>query len=99
VRPCGHVRDDTPASGRVVESVAEASPESDRVNEPRTSRIDRHTRDFVLETLHQRLMHQEFEEFTADLLRAMGYQASAAPFRAAGRRPARDAGRAAPPLP
>lgn len=42
---------------------------------PRASRIARHTRDFVLETLHRRLTHREFEEFTAALLRALGYQA------------------------
>lgn len=44
-------------------------------DEPRASRIDRHTRDFVLTTLHREISHREFEEFTADLLRAMGYQA------------------------
>jgi restriction system protein len=44
-------------------------------DEPRASRIDRHTRDFVLERLKVDLSHQEFEEFTADLLRAIGYEA------------------------
>lgn len=42
---------------------------------PRASRIDRHTRDFVLGALHKEISHREFEEFTADLLRALGYQA------------------------
>lgn len=44
-------------------------------DEPRAGRIERHTRDFVLERLESSLSHQEFEEFTADLLRAMGYEA------------------------
>lgn len=43
--------------------------------EPRASRIDRHTRDFVLDALKSDLSHREFEEFAADLLRAMGYEA------------------------
>lgn len=43
--------------------------------EPNAERIDQHTRDFIVKVLHQDLSHQEFEEFTADLLRAMGYQA------------------------
>lgn len=46
------------------------------VEEPRASRIERHTRDFVLERLKEpHLSHRDFEEFTADLLRALGYQA------------------------
>lgn len=44
-------------------------------DEPRASRIERHTRDFVLESLHRGLSHMEFEEFATDLLRALGYQA------------------------
>lgn len=44
-------------------------------DEPRAGRIERHTRDFVLERLESSLSHQQFEEFTADLLRAMGYEA------------------------
>jgi len=60
---------------RTVEAVAEATAIDEVSDEPRASRIDRHTRDFVLETLHHRLSHREFEEFTADLLRALGYQA------------------------
>lgn len=61
---------------RLVEAVAQrTSTETETTDEPRASRIERHTRDFVLETLHKRLTHAEFEEFTADLLRAVGYQA------------------------
>lgn len=65
---------------RIVEAVTEATSDEDVPDEPRASRIDRHTRDFVLEALHQRLSHREFEEFTADLLRAMGYEARATAF-------------------
>lgn len=61
---------------RVVEAVAEiTTSDADASDEPRASRIERHTRDFVLESLHKGLTHGEFEEFTADLLRAVGYQA------------------------
>ncbi|AEG43161.1 restriction endonuclease [Isoptericola variabilis] len=60
---------------KVVEAVAQTEPDEDSIDEPRASRIERHTRDFVLETLHKALTHGEFEEFTADLLRALGYQA------------------------
>ncbi|MGN6127899.1 MAG: restriction endonuclease [Humibacter sp.] len=54
---------------------ADQSASDDEVDAPRASRIERHTRDFVLETLHKKLTHQDFEEFTAALLRAVGYQA------------------------
>jgi len=61
---------------RIVEAVAaKTTGENETTDEPRASRIERHTRDFVLETLHKGLTHAEFEEFTADLLRAVGYQA------------------------
>ncbi|GAB2900805.1 restriction endonuclease [Neomicrococcus lactis] len=49
--------------------------DDDALDEPRASRIERHTRDFVLEVLLERLSHRQFEEFSADLLRALGYQA------------------------
>lgn len=58
-----------------VEKVTADTAAADSNDEPRASRIERHTRDFVLESLHKRLTHQEFEEFTAALLRALGYQA------------------------
>jgi restriction system protein len=54
---------------------AASQTDADTTDEPRASRIDRHTRDFVLERLKSGLTHQEFEEFTADLLRALGYEA------------------------
>lgn len=63
-----------------VDLVADADDDGDSDDEPRASRIERHTRDFVLETLHRHLTHQEFEEFTADLLRALGYQARVTQF-------------------
>lgn len=45
------------------------------VDEPRAGRIQRHTRDFVLERLKVDLRHEEFEQFAADLLRVLGYVA------------------------
>lgn len=60
---------------KVVEAVVDDSTDHDATDEPRASRIDRHTRDFVLEALQRRLSDREFEEFTADLLQALGYQA------------------------
>lgn len=63
-----------------IDLVAERSASDDEIDEPRASRIERHTRDFVLEALHKRLSHQEFEEFTAALLRALGYQARVTQF-------------------
>lgn len=58
-----------------VSHAAESQEEEDSDTTPRASRIARHTRDFVLETLHRNITHREFEEFTAALLRALGYQA------------------------
>lgn len=60
---------------RVVEDSTSAGEEESPTDVPRASRIDRHTRDYVLEALHRSITHKEFEEFTADLLRALGYQA------------------------
>lgn len=42
---------------------------------PRADRIQENTNDFIIRTLLEDLEHEEFEHFTADLLRAMGYQA------------------------
>lgn len=47
----------------------------DGMDEPRASRIERHTRDFILEVLSSVISPQDFEELSADLLRAIGYQA------------------------
>lgn len=49
--------------------------EDDAIQEPRASRIERHTRDFVKETLYDELTPRDFEEFVADLLKSLGYQA------------------------
>lgn len=62
-------------SEAVEKKVIESETGDDTDDEPRASRIERHTRDFVLEALHKRLTHEEFEDFTAALLRALGYQA------------------------
>lgn len=58
-----------------VEKAADVPQETDSSDEPSASRIERHTRDFVLHALLRRLSHREFEEFTAGLMRALGYQA------------------------
>lgn len=63
------------AVAETVSRTAITTDDDEADNTPRASRIDRHTRDFVLETLHKDISHREFEEFTADLLRALGYQA------------------------
>lgn len=60
-----------------------AEPSADDPSGPsqvRASRVAQYTRDFVLDRLLRDLSHQDFEEFTADLLRAMGYQARATQF-------------------
>lgn len=62
-------------SQAVEKTIIDLQTADDTDDEPRASRIERHTRDFVLEALHKRLSHQEFEDFTAALLRALGYQA------------------------
>ncbi|HEY4534362.1 MAG TPA: restriction endonuclease [Enteractinococcus sp.] len=54
--------------------------EEEVAQEPRASRIERHTRDFVKEALLEDLTHREFEEFIADLLKALGYQARVTPY-------------------
>lgn len=63
--------------GEVTDAVERTAPrdEAEATDEPRASRVQRHTRDFVLDRLTRSLTHREFEEFTADLLRAMGYEA------------------------
>lgn len=53
-------------------------------DEPNADRIEQHTRDFIAKVLLRELTHEEFEYFTADLLRSMGYQARVTPFSADG---------------
>jgi restriction system protein len=63
------------AVSAAVELVQQETPE-DVADEPRASRVDRFTRDFILSQLkYPNISHREFEEFTAALLRALGYQA------------------------
>lgn len=58
-----------------VEQAQTEVPE-DAGDEPRASRVDRFTRDFVLDQLKfPNITHRDFEEFTADLVRALGYEA------------------------
>jgi restriction system protein len=53
-------------------------------DEPNADRIEQHTRDFIVKVLLRELSHEEFEHFTADLLRTLGYQARVTPFSADG---------------
>lgn len=53
-------------------------------DEPSAARVDQFTRDFVQKQLLTEMSHQQFEEFTADLLIAMGYQARVTPYTADG---------------
>lgn len=53
-------------------------------DEPNADRIEQHTRDFIVKVLHKEISDEEFEHFTADLLRAMGYQARVTQFSADG---------------
>ena len=60
---------------------AQADVPEEAVDEPRASRVDRFTRDFVLDQLKPpQMSHRDFEEFTADLLQALGYQARVTPY-------------------
>jgi restriction system protein len=65
---------DEVVSAAVEDAQKEASEEA--ADEPRVARVDRFTRDFVVAQLkYPNISHRDFEEFTADLLRALGYQA------------------------
>lgn len=52
--------------------------------EPTAARVEQFTRDFVQRRLLTELSHREFEEYAADLLRAMGYQARVTPYSTDG---------------
>ncbi|MDC5696452.1 restriction endonuclease [Intrasporangium calvum] len=52
--------------------------------EPNATRIEQYSRDFILRTLLTDLSHEEFEHFTADLLRTLGYQARVTPYASDG---------------
>ncbi len=65
-------------SGKVTEPAAPVPAEALEewvAEEPNAEHLEQYTRDFVLTTLLEALTHQEFEEFTADLLKSLGYQA------------------------
>lgn len=62
----------------------EAESETLVRDEPNAERIEQHTADFVLRTLLRELSHEEFEHFTADLLRTMGYTARVTPYSSDG---------------
>src|SRR5690625_785715 len=64
-------------STKLVERVERAVQpvEEEVAQEPRATRIERHTKDFVKAALLEDLRHDEFEEFIADLLKSLGYQA------------------------
>ncbi|MBC9958376.1 restriction endonuclease [Yimella sp. cx-51] len=53
-------------------------------DEPSAARISQFTRDFVQKQLLAEMSHQQFEEFTADLLVSMGYQARVTPYTGDG---------------
>ncbi|GEO96998.1 hypothetical protein KTU01_31210 [Kocuria turfanensis] len=53
-------------------------------DEPSAGKLHQYTEDFVRKTLLEELTHEEFEYFTADLLRALGYQARVTPYVADG---------------
>jgi restriction system protein len=70
---------DEAVSAAVEEAQLEAPEEP--ADEPRAARVDRFTRDFILERLKfPNISHREFEELTADLLKALGYQARVTPY-------------------
>lgn len=64
--------------------VSDTDLEEEAESEISADRIDEHTRDFIVKVLLTELSHEQFEHFTADLLRAMGYQARVTPYSADG---------------
>ena len=71
------ISQETESIEQTSEIVEKTAPdvEDETIQEPRASRIERHTRDFVKETLYEDLTPRDFEEFIADLLKSLGYQA------------------------
>jgi restriction system protein len=72
--------DDADAIADTVDALPSATSSDDDADDqepeqPRASRIERHTRDFILDALSSRISPREFEELSADLLRVIGYQA------------------------
>ncbi|YAL83650.1 restriction endonuclease [Dermacoccaceae bacterium W4C1] len=69
---------ETPSNNEVERSEAAAE------DEPNADRIHQHTTDFIANVLLNDLSHEEFEYFTADLLRTLGYEARVTPYTADG---------------
>ncbi len=58
------------------QAIEDADSLEDAASEdPNAERIHQFTRDFIADRLLSGITHEEFEHFTADLLRCMGYQA------------------------
>lgn len=84
----GHYFDAT-SDDTFVQQVAAQHAEPDTAatwaaEEPDADRIDQATRDYIEKSLLSELSPEEFESFTADLLRAMGYQARVTQFSGDG---------------
>lgn len=80
---------DAPSDESFEANVPREVPASDETagaveDEPNADRIEQHTRDFIVKVLHKEITAEQFEHFTADLLRAMGYQARVTTFSADG---------------
>lgn len=80
---------DTPSEEAFERSAARLIPPAEdsvkaAEDEPNADRIEQHTKDFIVKVLLRELSHEEFEHFTADLLRTMGYEARVTPFSADG---------------
>ena len=75
---------DAVAPGMPLDSIERQAADDWIETEPSAARLDQFTHDFILKTLLQDLSHEEFEHFTADLLRAMGYEARVTPYSSDG---------------
>lgn len=78
-----------PSGETFIETASTNEAEAERAeawaaDEPNAARIDQYSRDFILRTLLTGLSHEEFEHFTADLLKTLGYQARVTPYAADG---------------
>lgn len=83
--------DERPPSHSLSGAGTEAMPDTEpdqavavAEDEPSAAKMEQYTRDFVTKCLYQALSAEDFEHFTADLLRAMGYRARVTQFVADG---------------
>ncbi|MDF8265179.1 restriction endonuclease [Luteipulveratus flavus] len=76
----------TPPAPETAATTTDAEVVTDTVaqDQPNADRIDQHTRDFIIRTLLKDVSHEQFEQFTADLLVAMGYEARVTRFTSDG---------------